>query len=67
MGTGSRKKKRKYVSLYSIVNLWWKTAHTGQKELLAKVLWDVGRRKGKREHQTCKKIWTKSSGIYLAK
>jgi len=52
MGTGSRKKKRNYVSLYSIVNLWWKTVHKGQKELLAKVFWDVGRWRGKHEHQT---------------
>jgi hypothetical protein len=46
MGTGWRKQERKYVSLYSIVKLWWEILHTRQKELLAKVLWDVGRWRG---------------------
>jgi hypothetical protein len=52
MGTGWRKQERIYVSLYNITKLWWKILHMRQKELLAKVLWDVGRWRGKREDQT---------------
>lgn len=74
MVTRWSRQERKYVSLYIILKLWWKFLHMRQNELLAKVFWDVGRQYGNlvggRENVSFKpekKIWKKSSGMYVVK